>query len=161
MPKGWKLKIAGLHQHVNNQAVKTSRLLPLPVVADKNADEGPGQALETSCSSPVNFAKTANLPDRPWCKAGKKRRSNATCTSDVISNNLQLISSFEGINQLFMFSGVSQNRCVVSVRLVGVLSWLILRGNSKTCFIGFELRHQTVLWLAPSPTAHRFWLTER
>jgi len=77
--------------------------------------------------------------------------NNHYCASDAISNNLQLISGLGGINQLSMLSGVSQNWCAVSVRLVGVLGWQILRGNSKTCFIGFELSRQTVLWLADVP----------
>ena len=42
------------------------------------------------------------------------------------------------------FSGGGQNR---PVRLVGVLGRLILQGDSKTWFVGFESKSQTALWL--------------
>ena len=83
--------------------------------------------------------------------SAKVGRCNATCTTDVISLNLQQIRLSED----------RQNRCAVSVRLVGVFGRLILRGDSKTWVIGFESKSQTVFWLGLSHMAQRFCLTER
>ena len=94
LTNGWKLKITGLHYYVNNQTVKTSRLLTLPVIADNMRPRDRGKPQERLAPRPKALPKPQI--SRPVRGVRPERhRSNATNTADAINNNLQLGNCFK------------------------------------------------------------------